>query len=301
MSLFDNIKAYLAAPAHAVNTNYHIMALALAVSVYLILVILQPFGINEGPAEKYFYLLVFLVITYVGSVIPTAIMHRIYKTEVEEGRFSNGKNITAYLLSVLLIMIGNFWYFKFLNPDIPALSMLWAAIWQTIIISILLLGVYFAFNNVQLRRELERIQQINARLSQKTTQQHEPAPESTPNVETQNFASLQPAATSAAPKNPDSSIDPATLLYIESDKNYCKITTAAGTSVLRSTLTTLENQLTPCGHVIRCHRAFLVNMQSVEGILGSSSAGYKLKIKDCDATVPVSRTYIVEVLGYFEG
>ena len=301
MSLFDNIKAYLAAPAHAVNTNYHIMALALAVSVYLILVILQPFGINDGPNEKYFYLLGFLVITYVGSVIPTAIMHRIYKTEVEEGRFSNGKNITAYLLSVLLIMIGNFWYFKFLNPDIPALSMLWAAIWQTIIISILLLGVYFAFNNVQLRRELERIQQINARLSQKTTQQHEPAPESTPNVETQNFASLQPAATSAAPKNLDYPIDPDTLLYIESDKNYCKITTAAGTSVLRSTLTTLENQLKPCGHVIRCHRAFLVNMQSVEGILGSSSAGYKLKIKDCDATVPVSRTYIAEVLGYFEG
>ena len=301
MSLFDNIKAYLAAPAHAVNTNYHIMALALAVSVYLILVILQPFGINDGPNEKYFYLLGFLVITYVGSVIPTAIMHHIYKTEVEEGRFSNGKNITAYLLSVLLIMIGNFWYFKFLNPDIPALSMLWAAIWQTIIISILLLGVYFAFNNVQLRRELERIQQINARLSQKTTQQHEPAPESTPNVETQNFASLQPAATSAAPKNLDYPIDTATLLYIESDKNYCKITTAAGTSVLRSTLTTLENQLKPCGHVIRCHRAFLVNMQSVEGILGSSSAGYKLKIKDCDATVPVSRTYIAEVLGYFEG
>jgi hypothetical protein len=301
MTLLQKIKAYLAAPAHAVNTNYHIMALALAVSVYLILVILQPFGINEGPAEKYFYLLGFLAITYVGSVIPTAIMHRIYKTEVEEGRFSNGKNITAYLLSVLLIMIGNFWYFKFLNPDIPALSMLWAAIWQTIIISILLLGVYFAFNNVQLRRELERIQQINARLSQKTTQQHEPAPESTPNVETQNFASLQPAATSAAPKNLDYPIDPATLLYIESDKNYCKITTAAGTSVLRSTLTTLENQLKPCGHVIRCHRAFLVNMQSVEGILGSSSAGYKLKIKDCDATVPVSRTYIAEVLGYFEG
>ena len=272
MSLFDNIKAYLAAPAHAVNTNYHIMALALAVSVYLILVILQPFGINDGPNEKYFYLLGFLAITYVGSVIPTAIMHRIYKTEVEEGRFSNGKNITAYLLSVLLIMIGNFWYFKFLNPDIPALSMLWAAIWQTIIISILLLGVYFAFNNVQLRRELERIQQINARLSQKTTLQQS-APESTP----------------------------LTLLYIESDKNYCKITTAAGTSVLRSTLTTLENQLKPCGHVIRCHRAFLVNMQSVEGILGSSSAGYKLKIKDCDATVPVSRTYIAEVLGYFEG
>jgi len=42
-------------------------------------------------------------------------------------------------------------------------------------------------------------------------------------------------------------------------------------------------------------------MKSVEGILGSASSGYKLKIKSIDATVPVSRTYIAEVLGYFEG
>ena len=107
MSLFKNITRYLSAPAHTVNSNYHIVAIALAVAVYLILVVLQPFGINEGPASKYIYLLVFAVITYVGSVIPTAIMHRVYKAEVEEGRFSNGKNIAAFLLLVLLIMIGN--------------------------------------------------------------------------------------------------------------------------------------------------------------------------------------------------
>ena len=294
MSIFDNIKRYLSAPAHTVNSNYHIVAVALGLAVYLILAVLQPFGINEGCNDKYFYLLGFGLITYVGSVIPTAIMHRIYKSEVVEGRFSNGKNIAAFLLSVLLIMIGNFLYFKFLNPNTPTMSMLWAAVWQTLVIAVLLVGVYMTFDNARLRREIERVQQINDRLSQKTTLQQS-APESTP----QPISA--PAATSAAPKNPDSPIDPASLLYIESDKNYCKITTAAGTSVLRSTLTTLENQLKPCGHVIRCHRAFLVNMQSVEGILGSSSAGYKLKIKDCDATVPVSRTYIAEVLGYFEG
>ena len=288
MSLLNNIKRYLTAPAHTVNSNYHIVAIALGLTVYMILVVLQPFGINEGPASKYFYLLGFGVITYVGSVIPTAIMHRIYKTEVAEGTFSNGKNIAAFLLSVLLIMIGNFLYFMALNPDSSSMSMLWAAVWQTLVIAVLIVGVYMTFDNARLRREIERVQQINQRLT----------------VETQNFASPQP--NNAQIKQSESiqtatQINPDALLYIESDKNYCKITTAKGITTLRSTLTTLENQLKPCGHVIRCHRAFLVNMKSVEGILGSASSGYKLKIKFHDATVPVSRTYIAEVLGYFEG
>ncbi len=283
MSFFDNIKRYLTAPAHTVNSNYHVVAIALGLTVYMILVVLQPFGINEGPASKYIYLLGFGVITYVGSVIPTAIMHRIYKTEVAEGTFSNGKNIAAFLLSVLLIIIGNFLYFMALNPDSSSLSMLWAAVWQTLVIAVLIVGVYMTFDNARLRREIERVQQINQRLTENT---------STHTVETQNFASLPSDKTT---------INPDTLLYIESDKNYCKITTAEGITTLRSTLTTLENQLKPYGHVIRCHRAFLVNMKSVECILGSASSGYKLKIKSHDATVPVSRTYIAEVLGYFEG
>lgn len=297
MSLIANIKRYLAAPAYTVNSNYHVVALALGLTVYLILAVLQPFGINEGCNDKYFYLLGFGVITYVGSVIPTAIMHRIYKTEIEEGKFSNGKNITAFLLSVLIITIGNFLYFKFLNPDTPTMPMLWAAVWQTLAIAVLLVGVYFTFDNARLRREIERVQQINQRL---TVQTHV--------VETQNFASPQPnAALSPTPSQPSESksadlpVNPETLLYIESDKNYCKITTTDGTSVIRSTLTMLESQLKPCGHVIRCHRAFLINLRCVEGILGSASNGYKLKIKNHDVTVPVSRTYISDILGYFEG
>ncbi len=308
MSLIANIKRYLAAPAHTVNSNYHVVALALGLTVYMILAVLQPFGINEGCNDKYFYLLGFGVITYIGSVIPTAIMHRIYRSEVEEGRFSNGKNITAFLLSVLLIMIGNFLYFKFLNPDTPTMPMLWAAVWQTLVIAVLLVGVYFTFDNARLRREIERVQQINQRLTQNAAAH---------TVETHNFASPQPSAdpsptpskpiqtTKKQPSEPiqsaDCPTDPATLLYIESDKNYCKITTTDGTSVLRSTLTMLESQLKPCGHVIRCHRAFLVNLHSVESILGSASNGYKLKIKNHDLTVPVSRTYISDVLKYFEG
>ena len=284
MSLITKIKTYLSTPAHTVNSNYHVVAIALGVMVYLILAILQPFGINEGPKEKYIYLIGFALITYIGSVIPTAVMHRVYKSEIEEGRFSNGKNIASFLLSVLLIIIGNFVYFKFLNPDSPTVPLLWSAFWQTIIISVLLVGVYMTFDNVRLRRELERINQINQKLSQKN---NAPAAPQIKKIETQG-------------KSSPTDIDPLTLLYIESDKNYCKITTDEGTSVVRSTLTTLENQLKECGFVIRCHRAFLINLNNVEGIEGSASNGYRLKLKNHDTEIPVSRTYIAEILQYLE-
>ena len=284
MSLITKIKTYLSTPAHTVNSNYHVVAIALGVMVYLILAILQPFGINEGPKEKYIYLIGFALITYIGSVIPTAVMHRVYKSEIEEGRFSNGKNIASFLLSVLLIIIGNFVYFKFLNPDAPTVPLLWAAFWQTIIISVLLLGVYMTFDNARLRRELERINKINQKLSQKS---NAPAAPQIKKIETQG-------------KSSPTDIDPEALLYIESDKNYCKITTESGTTVIRSTLTTLENQLKECGFVIRCHRAFLINLNNVEGIEGSASNGYRLKLKNHDTEIPVSRTYIAEILQYLE-
>ena len=284
MSIISNIKTYLATPAHTVNSNYHIVAIALGAAVYLILAVLQPFGISDGPTSKYIYLLGFPIITYLGSMLPTAVMHRIYKTDIEEGRFSNGKNIAAFTLSVLMIMVGNFLYFKVLNPTSPTLPLLWSAIWQTIIISVLLLGVYMTFDNARLRRELERINQINQKLSQKN---NAPAAPQIKKIESPG-------------KSSPTDIDPLTLLYIESDKNYCKITTDEGTSVVRSTLTTLENQLKECGFVIRCHRAFLINLNNVEGIEGSASNGYRLKLKNHDTEIPVSRTYIAEILQYLE-
>ena len=284
MSIFSKIKSYLSTPARTINSSYHIMAVAFAVTVYIILAVMQPFGINDSPASKYIYLIGFAIITYIGSVIPTAVMHRIYKAEIEEGVYSNGKNIAAFLLSVLMIIIGNFIYFMYLNPESPTVPLLWSAFWQTIIVSVLLIGVYLAFDNAKLRRELERINQINQKLSQKN---NAPAAPQIKKLETQG-------------KSSPTDIDPLTLLYIESDKNYCKITTDEGTSVVRSTLTTLENQLKECGFVIRCHRAFLINLNNVEGIEGSASNGYRLKLKNHDTEIPVSRTYIAEILQYLE-
>ncbi|MBP5366007.1 MAG: LytTR family transcriptional regulator [Bacteroidales bacterium] len=278
------IRQYLATPATSVSTNYRTIAVVNALAVYLILIILQPFGLSEAPNDKYLYLAGFAIITFIGSVVPTALMHRIYKREIEENRYTNAHNVTAFALSVLLIIGGNFLYFIYLYQQHNSItSLFFNALWQTLAITVLIMGVYFAFESAQLRRELRRISRINQKLS-----------------EGGGTATLLIKKPATPEKNNPAGIDPTALLYIESDKNYCRITTVDDTSTVRSTLTTMESQLKDSGHIVRCHRAFLVNMANVEGIEGSASSGYKLKIRNHDKTVPVSRTYIADILQYFE-
>lgn len=49
MSLFDNIKRYITAPAHTVNSNYHVVAIALGLTVYMILVVCNLLASTKAP------------------------------------------------------------------------------------------------------------------------------------------------------------------------------------------------------------------------------------------------------------
>lgn len=51
--------------------------------------------------------------------------------------------------------------------------------------------------------------------------------------------------------------------------------------------------------IIRCHRAFLVNIRMVVKVDGNSQ-GYKLNLEGCEEEVPVSRAYAKEVKALIE-
>jgi DNA-binding LytR/AlgR family response regulator len=64
--------------------------------------------------------------------------------------------------------------------------------------------------------------------------------------------------------------------------------------MLRATLKQVTEQLRECQMIVRCHRAFLVNLQQVDHI--SSKAGStQLYIKHCHETLPVSRSNMAQV------
>lgn len=88
----------------------------------------------------------------------------------------------------------------------------------------------------------------------------------------------------------------ASVLYGEAVGNYVKLhylpkgATVPTAKLLRITVKEAISCCEGHGSIIRCHRAFFVNISHVVGAEGNSQ-GYRLDIKGCTDRVPVSRAY----------
>jgi DNA-binding LytR/AlgR family response regulator len=91
------------------------------------------------------------------------------------------------------------------------------------------------------------------------------------------------------------SLQPDQLLFVESVGNYVDVhwlnLSQPQKTVLRSTLKEIETGLTDYPQFFRCHRAFLVNLNTVSHTEGNAR-GYQLTLTGTYATVPVSRSYL---------
>ena len=88
------------------------------------------------------------------------------------------------------------------------------------------------------------------------------------------------------------------LLFIEADDNYSTIFWKNGGGIqkkmLRVNLKNVENQIDNV-YTIRCHRSYIVNVNAITNVSGNTN-GYKLKIRDSDFFIPVSRPKGKEVI-----
>ena len=88
------------------------------------------------------------------------------------------------------------------------------------------------------------------------------------------------------------------LLYIEAVGNYMKVSYLHNeqirTDMLRATMKQMEVTLQDYPMIVRCHRAFLVNLGQVERIV-SHSGSTQLLIKHCHESLPVSRSNMSQV------
>ena len=66
------------------------------------------------------------------------------------------------------------------------------------------------------------------------------------------------------------------------------------TDMLRATMKQMEETLQDYPMIVRCHRAFLVNLGQVEQIV-SHSGSIQLLIKHCHESLPVSRSNMAQV------
>ena len=141
------------------------------------------------------------------------------------------------------------------------------------------IGLYwrFKYRSKYLAMELEEIRELNEKLST-PLHQREGAGES-----------LLLRGTT----NESVTLQISHLLYIEAVGNYVKVRYLRDNQVhadmLRATMKQMEETLQGYPMIVRCHRAFLVNLGQVEQIV-SHSGSTQLIVKHCHESLPVSRS-----------
>ena len=241
------------------------------IAVYLLLVLLQPFGIDGSGTAKYFELLLFALVTWLGVVGSHFILKLVSKEFFDAENWTIKKEIVFNLAVVGVIVLGNFVAFIVLY-NIPITPRgIFTAGWQTLAIATCVIGLRVI---------------LGQKKSAETSAQASPT------------ADNEPIRISGSGKNDLLSIAPSELLYIESDKNYCNIVTPAQKLQIRLTMSSAEEQLAGHPMFVRCHRAFIVNKSKIIRLDGNSTIGYKLQLSGTDDLIPVSRTYLENIADF---
>lgn len=258
----------------------------MALSLIFILSVFQPFNFNMGSIAHLWVLIAFVVITIMGTSIVFVFFPKFFPKFYNPDRWTVGKNIFHYLfflffLSVLVAImdliilpvltgkepISFFYYPFFINIF---------ATFTVCIIPIIL--ITFLTKNKELKNNLQEAIRLNKILSErdKSTSSQEDCIQLYGN--TREFVKAKPED----------------IRYIEVSGNYVDVYFLQEQKIthklLRATIKQIEEQLQTYSMFVRCHRAFIVNINQVSNVVGNTQ-GYKLELFDIPYEIPVSRRY----------
>lgn len=298
------------------NRPWRIVWAAVSLVVF-VLGVFQPFGIGDLERGNK---LITICLSGLGSLSGLVIMFflfprlfpRYYATE----HWTAGKHVLNQLAILLMIGLCT-WAFlvawmAIRSGTVPVywFELLWKLVVAVFILSPIPLAVTEAMlRNQHLHTYLQEVEEMNRRL---TSLPEGPSflPSDDPSAalpEADISTGKAPADETIADGSPvvlsgstkDSlSVIPADLLYVEACGNYVKIAYEISGKVkqklLRATIRQMEDVLSPYPSLLRCHRAFLVNLDQVARLQGNSQ-GYRLFFRQTADEVPVSRAYTATV------
>jgi hypothetical protein len=261
--------------------------------VLFILGIFQPFGIGEMIKGGLAVLAGYVLVTAIGVSIVTYIFPLLFN-HFYSRNWTVGKNLLNNILVVLTISLGNTCYHCLLTDksapfnweDVSAVFLFYLVI--TFLVSIVPFTILaFLLHNRSLSRRLLEIEELNEKLAKKI-----PLPQTAYNS--------KPIMLSGNTKD-SIELHPEQFIYLEAYGNYVKVNYAEGGLVkqklLRTTIKQMEDELSPIPFIIRCHRAFLVNVKQIVSVKGNSQ-GYKVSFDYPVGEIPVSRSYTKELTVY---
>ena len=290
-----------------ISTTFIVVALA----------VFKPFGLDAWQWQAYVHLVALGVIGFSICMMTDIIlkyvvkMPRSFKKGVE---YIIRRNLWFQFINTPLVALGICLYRHFVLSNrqglqIPSNEFSVVNFLETLVIIAFCsfaIGLYwrFKFRSKYLTMELEETRLLNEQL--KTMQEERvvadfksAVPESgIANPLQQPAAPFQQELTLTGTTNESVTLQISHLLFIEAVGNYVKVSHLFNgqvhTDMLRATMKQMEETLQGYPTIVRCHRAFLVNLGQVEQIV-SHSGSTQLLIKHCHESLPVSRSNMAQV------
>ncbi|AZA81808.1 hypothetical protein C1637_04350 [Chryseobacterium lactis] len=252
-----------------------VSSMASGVSVYLFLIIFQPFG-TQNFNHPYKLLLLFPYCVIFGTAFLIV--------NIFTYRFTNW-SIGAELLKIIIILfLGSvFSYFYnslFLSHVELSFENYFYMLLYSLALGIPISVIYILSRYIYLKSMHENIaRNISQQLSG-------------------NPLSIQPKALKISTGNAELIIHENDFLYAQSMENYCTFYLLENDilkkHIIRISLTGALQQIETTS-IKRCHRSYIVNLRKVKIIKGNAQ-GYKLVIPGTDFEIPVSRTFIPAII-----
>ena len=278
------IKDFWRAPYPSLVSPWKVVVVP-AVIIFLVLYLLQPFGIARIESGKLWVTLGAACISAGVSSVFVWVLPRMFPRYYEERAWTLGKEVSGTLALLLCVTVCVWLYVAWLCGVMPGVRLFF-----TVLLWVLILGAFptvlFAMwnRNIRLARNLREATELNLRLSQKPEAEETPPATLVFSGGTREMLEL----------------DARSFLYAESEGNYVRLHYLSPkdnrpvSKLLRLTMKQAEAAVASAPFIVRCHRAFLVNLHQVSKVDGNSQ-GYRLRLEGCAEEVPVSRGYAKDI------
>lgn len=278
------------------------------VTTAIIMILLQPFGLDQVEHNKYPIMAGYSLLAGLAYLLTDLITSHVLRIPRRDNDTRRnilvsllmcpimGAFVSCYASLVFTGSIKGGWYGMDGNFTLHSF---WINSGYTLIVSFFItLFDYYRSSSRQLAIRLKEEMELNAILAERKENDDVTSLEKRPPCPTASKLCLQGSSKESV------TLRAADLLFIESEGNYANVhylqDGRPAKKLLRCTLKQLEEMLESEKQIIRCHRAFIVNLMQVKHVEGNTQ-GYQLTLNHAEQRIPVSRAYAATVYQEIEG
>ena len=285
---------------HKETINIRVISCAFIV---LALAIFKPFGLEVWQWQAYVHLLAIFALGLFSCFLTEVILRYIVRMPRSYDRgvsYIISRNLRFQCINTPLVALFICLYRHYAMSSLVEGNKLSLSNYlETLVIIAFLsfaIGLYwrFKFRSRYLSAELEETKLLNEQLK-KLQDSNSGVPQQTEDDTSAGDTDQDSKITLEGTTNEHVTLEISDLLYIEAVGNYVKVCQLQGnevhTNMLRATMKQMEDSLQAYPMIVRCHRAFMVNLGQVEQI-SSNSRAMQLVMRHSHDAIPVSRSNV---------